>query len=303
MKIKIWGSRGSHPVPGKDTVRYGGNTSCVTVSCSDGRNIILDAGTGIKNFGNSVSEEILSGKKMEFDLLVSHTHWDHIQGFLYFLPAFMKGVKINVYGLSNGEMGLKEVFTGQTFAHYHPIPMHSFLSDLQFFNIMENTEFSIGDILCRSCLTNHPGRAVGYRLEEEGKSLVYIPDSAPFRDILLLDSEFVSGYEKKKKEDVKKAGELEAYRGKFMDLISGADILIMDSFFKEEENMPHFGHCTYKYTVKTAVSRDVGKLLLFHHSPRRTDSELDLIVKEFKEAYADCHTDIEAAYEGMELEI
>src|SRR6266446_6225348 len=179
-RIRLWGVRGSIPVPGKGTVRYGGNTSCVEVR-ADGEIIILDAGTGIRLLGLALDKEF-GPRSMKLTLLISHTHWDHIQGLPFFSPAYNEKNVIRVLGYEGARAGLATILAGQMETPFFPVSLRELPSHLAIEELKE-AEFQIGKVEVRSKFANHPGICAGYRLSAASGSIAYFPDNEPYEPL------------------------------------------------------------------------------------------------------------------------
>ncbi len=174
--VRFWGTRGSIATPGSATVKYGGNTSCTEVRCGD-QLLILDAGTGIRPFGLSLLKEFQS-KPIKGHIFVGHTHWDHIQGFPFFAPAFMSGNEFTVYSLHGAGKPLEKVFRGQMDSDYFPVHLGDMKAKLQFYEL--ESDVQLGDTVVSYTFLNHPGLAIGFRICSNGRSLVYLSDHEPY---------------------------------------------------------------------------------------------------------------------------
>ena len=175
--VRFWGVRGSIPTPGPETVRYGGNTACVEFR-GGGEIVVLDAGTGIRPLGNALAAEF-AGKSLSLTILLTHSHWDHVQGFPFFQPAYDPSNRIRVLGFEGTRDSLAGIFSAQMESPFFPIGLAQMPSHLSF-EELHSMEFSIGKVQVRAAFTNHPGVCVGYRLEAEETSLAYLPDHEPF---------------------------------------------------------------------------------------------------------------------------
>ena len=182
-RIRLWGVRGSIPVPGKSTVRYGGNTSCVEVR-ADGEIIILDAGTGIRLLGLALDKEF-GPRSMKLTLLISHTHWDHIQGLPFFSPAYNQKNLIRVLGYEGARAGLAKILASQMETPFFPVSLRQLPSHLAIEELRE-MEFHVGNVEVRSKFANHPGICAGYRLATSSGSIAYFPDNEPYEELKLL---------------------------------------------------------------------------------------------------------------------
>ncbi len=190
MKVRFWGVRGSIPVPGPSTNRYGGNTSCVEVRPRGAWPIIIDAGTGIRRLGKALMEERFGEGSGTAHILISHTHWDHIQGMPFFSPLYRAGNKMHVFARQRGDTHLQAVFASQTEDPYFPVPLSALEASIEFHELVEGNRFAIDKTLVTCTRLNHPWIAMAYRLDCDGASVVYCSDTAPFSDILL-EHEFI----------------------------------------------------------------------------------------------------------------
>ncbi len=276
MKLTVWGVRGSIPTPGKHTVRYGGNTPCLELRLDDDNLIILDAGTGIRNFGDHL---INNGESVDAYLLITHPHWDHIQGFPFFKPAFISGNELTIYGTERTEKSLSEIISEQMNRIYFPVQLHELKAKLNFMPIKEEGEMKIYGCTVRTLYVNHPGFTVGYRIEYNGKTLVYISDNEPYdREAAASLSNFEATVKAK----------FEAKKGdpnqRVFDFCSGADVLLHDATYTPEEYIDRvgWGHSHYLFTLRVAAQADVKRLYLFHHDPNHSDDKVDEILKKCK---------------------
>jgi phosphoribosyl 1,2-cyclic phosphodiesterase len=253
VSIRFWGVRGSIACPGPETVRYGGNTSCVEIRCGD-RLVIMDGGTGLREFGNELLKD---GGTIEADLFYSHTHFDHICGLPFFAPCYARGNKINLWaGHLVPENQLETVLCGMMMAPLFPVPM-----------ALLNPQVSFNDFTCGETLTphpgivlktaplNHPNRATGYRVEYGGKAIAYITDTEHRTDGLDQN---------------------------ILGLVDGADMMIYDSTYTDAEYPSHvdWGHSTWQEGVRLANAAKVETLVVFHHDPSHDDAFMDRVATE-----------------------
>lgn len=278
LKVKFWGVRGSIPSSGISTARYGGNTSCVSVHLGDDKTLVLDAGTGIRELGKT----LVAGNADIF-VLVTHIHWDHIQGFPFFAPIYQKNRMVYVFPYLKGQTMFNSLIGQMDGAHF-PVTMDDLPSKYEIIN--ENVTVFMGShgFNVSRIATNHPGGAYGYRIENNGRSVVY-----------LTDNELDPPYQKNNDFDA------------FARFCSCADILIHDAQYIERD-MPQkhgWGHSQVSQACNLAVAAGVKHLVLFHHDPDRTDAELDAIQDEARAWFEKNKHDIRctAAYEGLELEL
>src|SRR5581483_7320541 len=281
-RVKFWGVRGSVPVPGPTTVHYGGNTSCLEVR-ADGELIILDAGTGIRPLGNALSDEF-AGKPLELTLLITHTHWDHIQGFPFFHPAYEAKNKVHIIGYEGAKIGLGTTLAGMMESPYFPIALKEMPGNI-LIEELKDFEFSSGKVRVQAMVVNHPGVAVGYRLFTSGGSIVYIPDNEPF------------SYDR--------VADCDTKNRKLIDFIRDADLLVIDSQYDNAEYDAHigWGHGCLDDTVRIAVTANVKRLFLFHHDPNHDDARVTQMLEHARKIAAKLggNTIVEAAREGAEI--
>ncbi|MFL6501817.1 MAG: response regulator [Candidatus Udaeobacter sp.] len=295
-RIRFWGVRGSIPVPGKSTVRYGGNTSCVEVR-ADGEIIILDAGSGIRLLGLALDKEF-GNRSMKLALLISHTHWDHIQGLPFFSPAYNQKNLIRVFGYEGARAGLAKILASQMETPFFPVSLRQLPSHLAIEELKE-MEFRVGRVEVQSKFANHPGICVGYRLATSSGSIAYFPDNEPYEELkLLLASR--DGISEEEARDF-----AAAERGKMIDFLSDCDVAIMDTQYTEEEYAKHvgWGHSPVESVVSLALEANVGKLILFHHDPNHDDQMIDRMLAHARAFVAKSgkSLDVDAAREGAEI--
>lgn len=286
--VTFWGTRGSIPTPGNSTEKYGGNTPCVHVQHQK-TDIILDAGTGIRNLGLELMQR---NKKLDLHLLLSHTHWDHIQGLPFFVPAYSKDTNISIYGSPQKESFLEGILQGQMDLNYFPVDMNALQANLSIKEIKNNT-FKVGTVNVewqeQVC---HPGGSVRYRIEVDGKKIIYATD-------VELDKIF-----KPNKNDFKTNGNL---KSEYMSFIKNADLLIADAQYTAEEyaTKKDWGHSSIPIVLEVAHKQGVKQLALFHHDPQRSDAMLDKLWKKYSPNYSlhDQPMNTFWAREGMTLAI
>ena len=295
-RIKLWGVRGSIPVPGPSTVRYGGNTSCVEVR-ADGEIIILDAGSGIRTLGMDLEKEF-GDQPVKLTLLLTHTHWDHIQGLPFFLPAYNKKNDIRVLGYEGARAGLAAILAGQMETPFFPVSLRDLPSNMSIVELKE-MEFLIGKVQVRAKFANHPGICAGYRLNTSAGSIAYFPDNEPYE---LLKVHLATG-DKDSVRDARSFAKTE--KAKLADFLRDVDVLIVDAQYTDEEYKEHigWGHGSLSRVVSLALAAHARKLILFHHDPSHDDEKIDemlegarLLVLESGQAM-----EVEAAREGAEI--
>jgi phosphoribosyl 1,2-cyclic phosphodiesterase len=302
MKIKMWGCRGSYPTTGPSTVRYGGNTPCVEVRTKKNELIILDGGTGIRGLGNQLMGQEFGKGRGGAVVLLSHPHWDHIQGFPFFTPMYVKGNKFMVYGQERKSVPLPDIFAGQTRSEYFPVPFSKLNASIEFFPIKPGSHFKVFGIKVKTARGNHPGVSICYRLQEGNTSLVYIPDTAPYRDLIIEES-FIADPDEIIIQHRSRNREIDKYHRRLCKLVQGADVLIFDTFFTGEDFLPHYGHATYRDGIDLALATGVKHLLCFHHKPDRSDSDLDQLEERYSNLIRSTKLELTVAREGMEMEV
>jgi phosphoribosyl 1,2-cyclic phosphodiesterase len=287
-RVTFWGTRGSIPTPGPSTTRYGGNTACVAVEgtgTAQGRLVILDAGTGIRPLGRELVR--VKGKAaLNLDLLLSHTHWDHIQGLPFFAPFFGKGNCVSIWGGKQGEVDLEVILRQQMHQVVFPVPLDELAAELTVEHV--NAEaFEIDGFAVRAMRLRHPGNTLAYRLTPVGggASMAYVTDNelGPGGDY----------------------GEPRTWRTNFTEFLQGVDLLIHDAMFTPEEMEQYrgWGHSSYREAVRLAVEARVRRLVLFHHRPERDDDGMDLLVEQARGVAREMRASLEvvAATEGLQL--
>ncbi|NTW97534.1 MAG: MBL fold metallo-hydrolase [Oscillochloris sp.] len=299
MIVRIWGTRGSYPVARAEMLRYGGNTTCVEVRVGDSC-IILDAGTGLRQLGEALGREAHPPRTI--NLLITHTHWDHIIGFPFFKPIFEPHNRIEIYGLQRTQSSLRTTIANALSDPLMPISLEDLRAEMTFHEIHEGVVFQLGgQVQVCSAQANHPYRALAYRIEADGAVLVFIPDTGPFHTVLFGDEriEWTGQPTPNSEDEIRSLADM---RAKIVALARGADWMIYDSQFTEAQyaRFPHWGHSTAAQAREIAEEAGVGQLLLFHHDPHHTDAQIDAMLDE-QRATCDSGLSIAAAFEGMEL--
>jgi phosphoribosyl 1,2-cyclic phosphodiesterase len=282
LRVKIWGARGSVPSPGPETVRYGGNTSCVQVTLDDGTIIVLDAGTGIRNLGIA-----LAANAPRLHILLTHLHLDHIQGLMFFAPAFRTDTEIAIWGPAAADSSLENRIARYISAPLSPVEVRELPCNVSFRDAPE-TEWEIGSARIRVASVTHRGPTLGYRITAGDTSVCYIPDHEPALGAPLMDSDadWISGF----------------------DLAKDASLLIHDCQYSSDEYPDHtgWGHSGMSDALAFANRVEAERLLLFHHDPLHSDDRLDVFfgsaIGEWSELGGDPAV-LEMAVERRELEV
>jgi phosphoribosyl 1,2-cyclic phosphodiesterase len=265
--------------------------------------IIIDAGTGIRKLGKDMMLGDFGEGRGVAHLLVSHTHWDHIQGLPFFAPLYHAGNKLFVYARQRDDTHLRAVFASQTDSPYFPVPFANAQADVAFRELVEGVRFEIGPVKVSCTRLNHPWIAMAYRLDHDGRSVAYVTDTAPFRDILI-EQEFITTPPKPgdplKPAD---AAKLSAMRDGVVRLCDGADLVIYDTQFTPEEYLqkPHWGHSCPDDAIEIARAAGAKAVVLFHHAPERTDDQIDALLAAHRQRTPDLQ--LIAAAEGLELQL
>ena len=266
MRVTFWGTRGSVATPGKATTKYGGNTSCVEIRSKD-HILIFDAGTGIRELGLKILKEF-DTKPLTLHLFISHTHWDHIQGFPFFLPAYSEDNRIHVYGPPGRDKSFDKIFRAQMDSDYFPVDLGDMSPNIEVHEVRE--PIVLGDLKIDHFYLNHPALTLAYRITEGKKSVVYATDNEPY-----LGSIHASGHQKLGDADLPTLLD-----ERFVDFIRGTDLFIGEAQYTNEEyeEKKGWGHSSVETTVRFAVEANVKQLAMFHHDPQHSDSFIDRMV-------------------------
>ena len=286
MQVRFWGTRGSIAKPGPATVRYGGNTSCVEVTSPGGTMIIIDCGTGAHDLGQHILKTQLTGNVGS--ILISHTHWDHIQGIPFFAPLFVPGNTWTFYAPRGFGDTLRETLAGQMEFTYFPVTLDAFGAKVDYRDLVEQT-FDLGDVRVTTRFLNHPALTLAYKLECNGATMVYSCDHEPHSHELA-DGE----------------GQVHGQDREHSDFFRGADLVIHDAQYTPAEYASKigWGHSTPQYAVQMCREAGVGTLALTHYDPTRTDAQVDAILEELRAAAPPGdRLNIVGAAEGMVIEV
>ena len=280
MLARVWGCRGSLASPGPETVKYGGNTSCVEVRTGDGDLIILDAGTGIRPLGNTLMGEL----PRTIHVLLTHLHLDHLEGLGFFGPLWSPDVDLHIWGPPSPLRSLERRIAQYLSPPLFPIHLQDIPSRPTFHDVPDD-DWKIGSTKVSANPVSHRGPTVGYRLEEDGLALAYIPDHEPALgvDLRSVEPEWISGHA----------------------VAQGAEVLLHDAQYTEAEYPQRvgWGHSSVAHVVAFAAVSDVRRLVMFHHDPMHSDAQLEELLARARELYDGRGAEPVLAHEGMELNL
>ena len=270
-RLRLWGTRGSIAVPGRETLRYGGNTTCVELR-ADGELIVLDAGSGIRPLGVALKQEFQE-RPVNLSLLITHAHWDHIQGFPFFKPAYDPKNEIRLLGFDGAGATFREIMTEPMRSPFFPITMRELSAKMEITKLTE-MKFSLGKVDVRAAFVNHPGVCAGYRLFTSTGSIAFLPDHEPYEFFL-----HAARGQPLTPEQAKEIATNEHAR--LVQFLRGSDILVLDSQYTDKEYKNHigWGHGSISSAVSLALEAEVRTLLLFHHDPSHDDNMVDTMVE------------------------
>jgi len=278
VEVALWGTRGSLASPGPETVRYGGNTSCVEVRDGRGTVLALDAGTGIRRLGDTLVRE-----QGRVDVLLTHLHMDHIQGLGFFGPLYQEGREVHIWGPQSPTLPIKERLARYLSPPLFPVRLRDLPCKLTLHDVPLG-EFRIGGLRITAQLVCHPGPTVGYRISENGTSMTYLPDHEPALGWPSFPGprEWMSG----------------------LTLAQDVDLLIHDTQYTDEEYETHvgWGHSSFEQALTFAAEARVDRLMTFHHDPEHSDAQLDRMIKSAQHSPRRGF-DVIAGTEGLRLTI
>ncbi|MCX7102166.1 MAG: MBL fold metallo-hydrolase [Methylobacter sp.] len=293
MKFKFWGVRGSIPTPGPNTVKYGGNTTCIEIRTNDNDLIILDAGTGI----HALAQNLLREMPIQAHIFITHTHWDHIQGLPFFIPIFIPNNQITLYGgldpVTNET--INRALSIQLQYSYFPIREAQLNAKMEYSTIKPGVPLKVGSATITPIVLSHPVLNFGYRIDCDGQSIFFTGDYEPQLNIYAPEddeySEFQSFMDEKWAEVV--------------SAMKDVDALIVDSSYTNEEytSKQGWGHGTYDSGIKLATAAKAKKLFFTHHEPTRTDTNLEIIFEKLLQNNINIGCELFLAQEGVEISL
>jgi phosphoribosyl 1,2-cyclic phosphodiesterase len=294
MLARFWGTRGSIATPGPDTNHFGGNTSCVEISAPSGAILVLDCGTGARTLGNHLLTRATG--PVSASILLSHTHWDHIQGFPFFAPLFQPDNHFKVYGPEGARLSLRDVLAGQMEHHYFPVELDQLAARIVYHDMAEGAH-QIDGLTVRAQAMNHPSPTLGFRVESEGRSICYLCDHEPY-----FENVWREGAPAGHIESILDPGDR-----RHAEFMQDADAVIHEAQYTPEEypSKRHWGHSAYPYVVEMAAAAKVRRLFLTHHDPSHDDQFIADIERKAQQLARRIGSPLEVccAYEGLDIAV
>jgi phosphoribosyl 1,2-cyclic phosphodiesterase len=294
MLVRFWGTRGSIAAPGPDTNQFGGNTSCVELTTPSGGILVLDCGTGARSLGNQLLAR--AAGPVSATILITHTHWDHIQGFPFFAPLFQPENYFKVYGPEGAHLSLRDVLAGQMEHHYFPVELDQLAARIVYQDLGEGVH-QVDGLTVRAQKMNHPSPTLGYRIEAGGRSICYLCDHEPY-----FENVWREGAPAGRLESILEAGDR-----RHAEYMQGADVVIHEAQYTPDEypSKRHWGHSTYSYVVELAAAVGVRRLFLTHHDPSHDDEFIAGVERKAQELATRLDSPLEVccAYEGCEITV
>lgn len=282
IQVEFWGVRGTLPVPGQNSLRYGGNTSCVSLSIPNKPVFIFDAGSGIRALGEKINPR--NGLHIEANVFISHAHWDHVNAVPFFSPLYTPGNSIKIIGPNNPEISVEEMISEQMSSVYFPITVNELGARLSYTDLSQGV-YDFSGVRVRTMLLRHPGNCLGYRVEYAGRSVCYVTDN----ELYPVDTEQYS----------------EIYRNDLLEFVRGTDLLITDTTYTDAEYPRYigWGHSCVGEVVDLAIAAGVKRLCLFHHDPGQSDEMIDLKLESAQRTIREKEAELKVLAPGEGLKI
>lgn len=286
MVVKFWGTRGSIPVPGPRTLLFGGNTPCIQVITEKKEVIILDAGTGVRELG----KELIKGDKKEINLLISHSHWDHIHGIPFFLPLFRKEFKVNIFSCNDNGFDAESIIDTQMQPSFFPVNKEVFNANVTYNALSSGEKYNIAGVLIETLKVNHSKGTLSFKITEKGKSVVYMTDNEIKFDV---------------KNEAIDINSLKNLNSELIDFCSDCEYLIHDSMYNLESfnEKVGWGHSNNVSLAYFSILAGVKNLVLFHYDPDYSDAIVEEMLDGTKKILQECNKTINciASKEGLEI--
>ena len=298
MEIVIYGARGSYPATDADFMKFGGNTTCILISLQNEQKIIFDGGTGLYQLGLDLASQFSSDKKYKLDLILSHTHWDHILGLPHFRPFHMHNVEVTIHGPCYGFESLEKLYAGQQNELHFPVKSNKMNAKISFHQIDPGDSFRIKVAKISTTQLNHPGKTIGYRIEADGKVMTTLTDTGPIENNHL-------GVGMALQFGTLQSDLHDTFNESLLNLARNADLLLHDSHFMpaDIEGKEHWGHSTSRHAIDRAIKAKAKRLLLFHHNPLYNDNTIEKLKNESLEKSTTNNIEIITAYEGLRIKL
>ena len=289
MIIRFWGTRGSIPVPGNSTFKYGGNTPCVEIRSSENKLLILDGGSGIRELGKYVIEH---NDGEDINIFISHYHWDHIQGIPFFLPLFNPNFRVTFYGISSNGLDVEKEMKQQMLPNNFPISIDEFKAEVNFKEINKNITYNINGLKVETFNLNHPTPTLTFKITEGKSSFIYMTDNE-----LKIDNEL----------ERQNDSFLRSMNKELIAFCTNCDYLVHDAMFDEDSMLDKkgWGHSSNVSLAQFSIMANIKNLVLFHYNPDYDDAKIDFILKETQSFLKKQKSEINciASKEGLEIKI
>lgn len=287
MRLKFWGTRGSIPVPGSSTLKYGGNTPCVEIRSDDNNLLILDGGSGLRELGNYLNKR---DPQKELDILISHYHWDHIQGIPFFLPLYNPEVHVKFYGIPSNGLNIKKILNEQMMPNNFPLAIEEFPAKVEYHDIKPNQTYTFKDIKVETLMLNHPSPTLTFKITNNENNIIYMSDN-----------ELYINYSRKKQD----YEDLQTRNQRLIEFCKDCDYLIHDAMYDEDTvmNKEGWGHSGNNSVALFSIMSNIKNLVLFHYNPDYSDKKIDDLLEQTQKTIRNYKSEIKCfgAKEGQEI--